>query len=650
MKTGHLIAVPFAAALVACGGGEPKEPQLERIVLTQQAGNYANWGDAPDGSRLAYTRNDGKKWQLWTVATDGSDARQLFTAGGVDEVVWTPDGATLVFNAAVTGPPDIYSVPAAGGDATRLTSDPTVEINPRVSPDGTQILYSSTLSGTGFDLWRRPIGGGSSTRLTSSPGNEWGLWHPQGGSVAATAFAGGASTISLIGLEGETVRQLTSEGYEVAQDWSPDGSELAYTSRRSGMRDIWAVPAAGGEPRQLTVDIRDDWRARYSPDGRWIAFHSERGGQDDVWLMPAAGGDALRVSDDPAEEWGLEWTRDGRGLTFVSSDQVSHLFVVPLAGGASRQLTSGQEDNYQGRISPDGRFVLHGGERGGGDDLFVVPIGGGEKRGLATSAADEFQGEWSPDGTRIAYVSTAGGHTAVLVVPAGGGERVRLSPEGADALEPQWSPDGGTVAFVSGDKLMTAPAAGGTATPVSDREVLFGRYSWSPDGRSFLFVSLTTEGQDAAAIFTVPAAGGEAKLVTEGLNAALWGRWSPDGTKIAFQANAASPGEEWNMEIFVMDSDGSNRQRLTDHPDADVGPYWSPDGSEILFTTNRNGNDDIAAVPAAGGPVRMIVASPLDESVNDISRDGASLVYFGIPPSNQLVRVDVGPLLESPTR
>jgi len=79
-----------------------------------------------------------------------------------------------------------------------------------------------------------------------------------------------------------------------------------------------------------------------------------------------------------------------------------------------------------------------------------------------------------------------------------------------------------------------------------------------------------------------------------------------------------------------------------------VDTSWSPDGSEILFKTNRNGNDDIAAVPVEGGPVRMIADSPLDESVNDISRDGAKLVYFAIPPSNQIVRVGVEPLLEGP--
>ena len=105
-------------------------------------------------------------------------------------------------------------------------------------------------------------------------------------------------------------------------------------------------------------------------------------------------------------------------------------------------------------------------------------------------------------------------------------------------------------------------------------------------------------GEATAALFSVPAAGGETKLLTDGLRAAFAGRWSPDG-------------------------------------------------SEILFQTNRNGNDDIAAVPVEGGPVRMIVDSPLDERIHDVARDG-TLVYFAIPPDNQIVRVGVEPLLERP--
>jgi Tol biopolymer transport system component len=645
MKIGSVLAAALAAALVACGGGERKEPPLARVVLTPQAGSYGDSGESPDGSRLAYTRYDGRKNQLWIAAADGSNARQLFAAAaGLEEVGWSSDGERLVFWAAQTGPPDIYTVPTAGGPAAQLTSDPTIEGSPRFSPDGAQILYHSNRSGTGFDVWRMSAAGGPSTRLTSSAEDEWGLWDPKGGRIAVTACERGACTISLLGLDGETLRKLTSEGFEGAEDWSPDGSLLAYTSWRSGLSDIWAVPADGGEPRQLTNDIRADWRPRYSPDGRWLAFHSERGGQDDVWLMPATGGDASRVTDDPAEESGLEWTRDGKGLTFVSSDQVSHLFVVPLAGGASRQLTSGHEDHWRGRISPDGRFVLYNGERGGGDDLFIVPVGGGEERGLATGAVDEYAAEWSPDGTRIAFVSTAGGHAAVQVMPAAGGERVRVSPEGADASDPTWSPDGGTVAFLSGGRLMTVLATGGTAKPVSDQEVR--RFWWSPDGRAFLLSSSLTKGQEALALFTIPAAGGEPRRLTEGMSAAVSGRWSPDGTKIAVVANASPPGEVVNLEIFVMDAEGSNRRRLTDHPDIDGDPYWSPDGSEVLFSTNRNGNSDIAAVPVEGGAVRMVVESPLDERIDDISRDGINLVYFGNSPNNQLVRVDVGPLLE----
>ena len=96
MKFGRLVAVSLVAAVTACdGGGGHEEPRLERDVLTPQAGSYENWGYAPDGGRLAYIRSDGRERQLWTSVPDGSEALQLFSAGGFWSVDWSPDGEKL---------------------------------------------------------------------------------------------------------------------------------------------------------------------------------------------------------------------------------------------------------------------------------------------------------------------------------------------------------------------------------------------------------------------------------------------------------------------------------------------------------------------------------------------------------------------------
>ena len=79
--------------------------------------------------------------------------------------------------------------------------------------------------------------------------------------------------------------------------WSPDGREIAFISDRSGNRDIWTIPAEGGEPRQITFDPGAETWQIYSPDGKWIVFRSRRDGARRLWRIPAEGGKAESITE-----------------------------------------------------------------------------------------------------------------------------------------------------------------------------------------------------------------------------------------------------------------------------------------------------------------------------------------------------------------
>src|SRR5579863_5082462 len=170
---------------------------------------------------------------------------------------------------------------------------------------------------------------------------------------------------------------------------SPDGKWVTFTVQSVDVaanqkpQQIWIVPLIGGAPRQITNDGHANQRARWSPDSRRIAYISDRGGSSQIWLMDPDGGNAKQVTSLVTETDGVLFAPDGKNLLFTSevypdcggddacnqklldadkSSKVkariytdllyrhwtgwqtktrSHLLVVPVAGGAAKDLTPG---------------------------------------------------------------------------------------------------------------------------------------------------------------------------------------------------------------------------------------------------------------------------------------------------------------------
>ena len=103
-----------------------------------------------------------------------------------------------------------------------------------------------------------------------------------------------------------------------------NGNEIVFTYAG----DLWTVPAAGGEARRLTSHLGYEAFARFSPDGKQIAFTGEYDGNREVYLIPAEGGEPVRLTwtatnsrDDMGDRMGpnnivMNWTPDGKSIVF----------------------------------------------------------------------------------------------------------------------------------------------------------------------------------------------------------------------------------------------------------------------------------------------------------------------------------------------
>jgi len=175
--------------------------------------------------------------------------------------------------------------------------------------------------------------------------------------------------------------------------WSPDGGHIAFYSFRSGQRQIWVMPAAGGLARQLTDGDRDANFPGWSADSGEVVFTSISRGH--VFAVPGQGGTERQLTNDSlgCNAGFPQWSPDGSWLAFFcASEQGDRLWVMSASGDA-KQLSD--RESYYPRWSRDGMEIYFFGEDEGGWEIWAVPVDGKRARPMtALSGRRGVIGNW----------------------------------------------------------------------------------------------------------------------------------------------------------------------------------------------------------------------------------------------------------------
>lgn len=576
-----------------------------------------------------------KKWDVNNPGGPGKDVAFSVSEGTWLNLDLSPDGKDIVFD--LLG--DIYTMPATGGTARVLRSGMAMEVQPRFSPDGKQILFTSD--------------------------------------------AGGGDNIWVMNRDGSNVRQITKETFRLLNNavWTPDGKYIIarkhFTSGRSlGAGELWIYHINGGSGLQLTArknDQQDLNEPCVSPDGRYVYYSEDMypGGffqynknpNEQIFVIKQFDrekGTIETVTGGPGGAVRPQIAHNGRLLAFVKRVRTKTVLFL-------RDLETGEEWPIYDRLNKDQQeawtiFGIYTGYAWTPDDKQLVIWSGGKimKVDIANPNSaveipftcnvkqhitdvvrfqqqidqDEFtvnvirHATTSPNGKWLVF--NALGHLYKKALPNGKPERITGST--ALEFEPAFAPDGKSLVFVTWTDSATGSIckvnldAKSKPATLTTKKGMYRTPAFSVDGNWLVY---TKEGSDnimgntfivKPGIYLMPAAGGKEEFVTD---KGEYPRFNKAGDRIYYQTGGNLFGT-LDKSFSSCKLDGSDERTIF------KGKYSSqftvsPDNEWVAFTDLHEVY--IAPFPHTGKPVTLSSDST-DFPVKRVSRDAGINLHW----------------------
>ena len=432
---------------------------------------------------------------------------------------------------------------------------------------------------------------------------------------------------------------------------SPDGSQVAYVVREPLMEGeqseylshIWVAASDGSRNTQFTRGESSASSPAFSPDGQWLAFTTARSGENQIWVLPLAGGEARQVTDAKPGVGQFLWSPDGDAFAFVMRDpqteeeeqaakekrdvilvdqnfKYGHIHSVPFDPSATEtaeatRLTEGDFHVTGFDWSPDGERIvfahqadprINTGRLSG--DIALVDADGGEVTQLVTGDGIETSPHWSPDGSLIAYASSGDQPEPIgladlhVVDPATGATRMLPETPNRSVFILGWSADSDEVflsEFLGTTRhLIAVPAGGGSIRQITEGNGFVGSAAVAAGGGTMALTWETSDdpgevyvtGMDSFAPRLISAVNGHAPRPAMGRTELL--AWeAPDGTPVEGLLTYPVGYESGTRVPLILNVHGGPSgvfaQSFTGAPSIYMIQYFAQEGMAVLRPNPR---------------------------------------------------------------
>ncbi len=529
--------------------------------------------------------------EKWDVTADLGPTTKL--SFETSEGTWmnvdvSPDGRRIVFD--LLG--DLYTMPVGGSGASsaeRITSGPAFDMQPRFSPDGSRIAFSSDRDGL------------------------WNIW--------------------TVDADGKDARQVSKEKrwFVNSPAWGADGHSIFarrhFVKERSlGAGEVWMFHASGSEGLQVTERNgfqKDAGEPALSADGRYLYY-----------------------SKDVTPGQTFEYNKDPNGLIYA-------ILQRDLVTGRERRVVSNQGGSVAPRPSPDGRSLAYVRRVRLGSKLYVRDLQTGRDRVVFERLDKDLQEAWAVHGLYPQYAWMPDGQALVIWgegriwrvdVASGRGTEVPFTAKVEQTLNdavrfpqkvhtPEFavkmlrdvatSPDGKQVAYGALGRIYVRPLPAGEPSPVTGTDGFAFDPSWSPDGRLLVYTTWTDASHGRVRVMNADGTGGRDVVTKPGHYTEA--SFSPDGKLIVFRDAGTNSirGRLYGVEpgTYLVPADGSAPPRLVH--ESGTQPMFDHTGKR-LYLFDRRGEKFVLFSVGLG-----------DASADLPSRD--EIVHFQSENASQIV-------------